>query len=152
METKFLIEVPASHFEIILFPAELTDKVLPLVRDFVTSALEYAHRETDIDSLWKQMILQRVQLWVVYDKKTKKAIGAATTLLQHYDLCYGLRIVTLAGNDFSLWKEPMLDRLSQFAKLHGATRIEASGRRGWARVLQPMGFEPAYVTFIKELE
>lgn len=140
-----------SNFEIIWWPIDSVQKILPLVSSYIEDALEYARRETNLPSLTKQMTLKKIQLWVVYDKESNKAVGAATTLLQHYDLCYALRIITLAGDSFSAWKEPMLDRLTSFAREHGATRIEASGRRGWARVLQPLGFEQAYVTFIKEI-
>lgn len=151
-EPAQVAESSSLSFEIILLTGDLAVKVLPLMQEYIIAALEYAHRETNVEALAKRMLNNEIQLWAVYDKGQKCAIGAATTILQRYDQCHALRIITLSGKQFSAWKQPLLNRLEQFAAEHGATRVEASGRRGWAKVLQPLGFEPAYVTYVKELE
>jgi hypothetical protein len=141
----------SSNFEIIALNAEFGGKLLPLVRGFVEDALSYAHREIDFEGVTGHVRRGSMQLWVAYNKQDRTAVGAAVTMLYSYDLCHSLRILALAGKEFQHWKVPMLIRLESFARAQDATRIEASGRKGWARVLKPLGFEPAYVTFIKEL-
>lgn len=141
----------STSFEIILLPPEPAIRILPLLKPHIESALEYAHREIDLESLQANVKRGSIQLWAVCNKLDRKAVGAATTMLVNYDLCKSVRIVTLSGKYFHLWKEPLLRRIEKFARKHNADRVEASGRKGWAKVLGKMGFEQAYVTFIKEL-
>lgn len=151
LEQVVPVESLSLNFEIIRLGSEHAWKVAPLAQEHIALALEYAYRETDYFALRSHMKKGDVQLWVVWDKDNRKVLGSATTMLVKYDLCHSVRIVTLAGDHFSSWKVQMLERIASFAQEQGATRIEATGRRGWARVLQPLGFETAYVTYIKEL-
>lgn len=55
-----------------------------------------------------------------------------------------------AGIDMDSWLEfyPLVE---EWAKEHGATKIQVHGRAGWARVLDKFGFQPKYVTLEKEV-
>jgi len=75
----------------------------------------------------------------------------AVTEIIDYPLVSALRIVLLAGQDMAVWQRDLLETLESFATLHGATRLEAYGRKGFIRALKPLGFELAYYAVMKEI-
>lgn len=53
-----------------------------------------------------------------------------------------LHIVALGGRFEPGWRCELFDWLNKIAKFIGARFITLGGRKGWERVLKPMGFKP----------
>lgn len=61
--------------------------------------------------------------------------------------------VWLMGGDIKELLGPVLERITTYARLHGATRLYggAYDRPGWRKALGRVGFEPQWTVFTKEL-
>jgi hypothetical protein len=56
------------------------------------------------------------------------------------------------GVELKHWKAPMLALLQQFARDTNCDGIEATARRGWAKIFQADGFQSNWVTFELPIE
>lgn len=90
-----------------------------------------------------------MQVWTIAPRRCLMAV--AVTEIVDYPLVSALRIVLLAGHGMDAWQQDLLERLESFAVLHGASRLEAYGRKGFIRALKPLGFELAYYAVMKEI-
>lgn len=75
--------------------------------------------------------------------------GIVATELVRYPQRMALRYWLAAGR-----LDDLLDlapRLEDWARGHGATRVEAVGRRGWTKYTGALGYQPAGVLFTKEI-
>lgn len=65
----------------------------------------------------------------------------------------GRRLVVclLAGDDMFKWGGEIEETLNSLAKAHNCTKIAVEGRRGWEKVMKPMGFRFEAVTLVKDL-
>lgn len=58
----------------------------------------------------------------------------------------------LAGGDLKELVDDMLPCVEAWAAANGCGKIIISGRRGWAKVLKPLGYETVWVAQAKSLE
>ena len=75
--------------------------------------------------------------------------STAITQIVDYKTYRSLNI-WLAGGDLDEILD-MLPDAEEFAKDHGCSLIEITGRRGWKRALRPFGFKEEAVVLTKEL-
>jgi hypothetical protein len=92
-------------------------------------------------------------LWVLY-KGDDDMMVVLTTSIQNYPDRKMLNI-PFCGSDGSesYWhdnRSMIISRLKDWASQHGCSGIELSGRKGWEKVLSPLGFEKSYI--VLELE
>lgn len=74
------------------------------------------------------------QLWAVLDGS--KPIGAALTQV-HGERCL---IWQIAGHSMSEWQSMFVRTVAAWARSVGCKALYGAGRKGWARVVEPMGF------------
>lgn len=74
------------------------------------------------------------QLWAVLDGD--RPIGAAVTQLK------GERVLLwqIAGHRMSEWSQLFVRTVAAWAKSVGCVALYGAGRKGWKRVVEPMGF------------
>lgn len=70
--------------------------------------------------------------------------GAATCEVVQYVRKKCIRVVTLGGGDFKLWKKPLNEELVKWAGNIGATGIECYVRKGMVPHLEELGYEQTY--------
>ena len=136
---------------LIQFKPEEIDKVWPLVKDKVQSALERNHKgKTLMDNQHvKEMCKQGVkQLWVTVDKEDNFK-GVCISEIARYPN-YNVGVVNIAtGNDLPQW----IDKINVFEKWAfencGCKKIEVYGRPGWKKMLEPLGFQFNHVQMDK---
>lgn len=65
-------------------------------------------------------------------------LAAATAWLSTDGYC---EVKLVGGRDYRRWLSELNDRIGSDARVAGATRMIAIGRRGWARSLELLGWE-----------
>ena len=76
----------------------------------------------------------KAQLWAVLDDS--KPIAAALTQV------HGDRVLVwqIAGHRLSEWAEIFVRCVTDWARSLGCTALYGAGRKGWSKVVEPMGF------------
>lgn len=76
----------------------------------------------------------------------------AAMVTQFVDYPHGRAgVVWLCGGDMAEVLNEMQPVMEAWAKAHGCCRVMIEGRRGWIPALRPHGYEPMFVTMIKDL-
>lgn len=128
----------------------LASEALAKTTWFIQQGLDQSKGEEDLDSILRYVVEGTAQLWIVYNGSF--VVGAYTTQVIDYPNLSTVRIITLAGDEFSQWIDLAYKELVQFAKSQNAKRLDLVGRKGWVKVLDRFGFKEAYTVVVKELE
>lgn len=110
---------------------------------FIEKALARSPGDYTPEDVFGQIRIRFAQLW-----PGKKS--AAVTRLHDYDGKKVLRI-WLAAGDMSELVNQMLPASEEWALSQGLDAIEVEGRKGWTRVLAPLGFKEVDGVLTKEL-
>ena len=99
------------------------------------------------DSVRSELESGRQVLWILY-RGDDDMLVAITTSMTDYP---GKKMMTIqfcgASGDKPYWlsgRDLVISSLRDFAKERGCSGIEISGRRGWEKVLSPLGFDKTY--------
>ena len=108
-------------------------------------AAKYTYGRYTSDDIYDSLKEYDHQLWVAFDSGTIK--GAVVTNIITYPRRKILCMSFCGGIELKDWKDPMLELLKRFAKDSGCDGIEATARRGWAKVFENDGYKGHWVTF-----
>lgn len=89
------------------------------------------------------------QLWLVL--LGGQLAAAATTEVTLYPRGRVLTVVTLGGTGLEAWWLQLESALTHYAMGAGCQAIECRGRKGWGRILSPLGWNERSVCYAKEL-
>ena len=120
-------------------------------RPWIEAALPYCYGTHSIEDVERQIAEGRLQFW-------PGERCAVVTEIVEYPRLRALNIFLVGGDPRS---EPgaSLDELLEkmepaviaWAKALGCTRVAQTGRRGWSRVLKPLGYETTLSVMLKEI-
>lgn len=108
---------------------------------YVAKALEHANGEVGVEDIHDALLAEQMFLFVA---QRPRIIGAATCEVVQYVRKIAIRVITLGGEDFSDWGEPLLRELNNWAGRIGASGIEAYVRKGFVPQLTELGFSEIY--------
>jgi len=126
-------------------------RVWRLARPFVKRALRYADGQMAPDHVLAELLADRAQLWFVWDRKERKLLGVATTQVVKFPLKQILRVITVAGTDGRRWGRKLDEALTAYARGLGIRKLDAIGRRGLERRLEPLGWKAEAIIVGKEI-
>ena len=118
--------------ELIQFKSNEIEKIWPLVKKHVQSALDRNQNFRNHFDVKENCINGLEQLWVIVDNK---------------DDVHGVCITT--GHDLPLWVDKIKDFEDWAFKNCGCKKIEIYGRPGWSRMLKPLGYNFTHVQMDK---
>jgi len=122
------------------------------VEGYLKKGTDYSYGRFDVPSLKAEIENGFQQLWVAFVGEND-IFCAFTTQVIVYPLKKNLSIVFLGSDEWSSKhrKERVMDACIKHAKDVGCRGVEITGRRGWERMLRPMGFKPSYIVVEKEV-
>tara|TARA_R110002072_G_scaffold59447_3_gene151311 strand:- start:77 stop:499 length:423 start_codon:yes stop_codon:yes gene_type:complete len=88
-------------------------------------------------------------LWIVLDEKI---VAAAVTGFTDYPRKRMLTCHFLGGSRMDEWVEDMDVIFEKWARDHGASGIELTGRKGWGRALDKLGWKQSFFVTEKNYE
>ena len=97
--------------------------------------------------MWAEDAIENVlnksmQLWVVLVSGQLKAV--CVTQIDQYKRGKVLSAPIIGGEDMDKWVEALDDTLTRYAKEQGCVLLSGGGRKGWERVLKPLGWVADY--------
>lgn len=137
---------------IIRVPPDYLDGLWPVVSLRIEVALRHAQGELNVADVLELAKKGEAQVWTINGKDSKQLYGVAVTQVVNYPQMRAVRIVTLGGHSLDKWARNLNDAIEDFAREHGARRLEAFGRKGLVKMLEELAFRPAYVALVKEVE
>lgn len=131
--------------EVSMVPIQYLDTCWDKVAPFMERAAKYTYGRYTVDDIRDTITDYDHVLWVAF--KEGKIVGAVVTNTVAYPKRKALNMAFCGGENLKEWKSPMLFLLQRYARDTGCDCIEATARRGWAKVFQNDGFKGHWVTF-----
>jgi hypothetical protein len=136
--------------QVSMVPKELIHTCWESVGPFLDRAARYTYGRYTVDDIHAAIVDYDHDLWVAFEGGEIK--GAVVTNFMNYPKRKVLSMTFCGGVELSKWKDPMLDLLRRYAKDMGCDGIEATARRGWAKIFQNDGHKSLWATFELPLE
>jgi hypothetical protein len=130
-------------------PKHLLGVVWPKVESYLAAAVKTADGKCTVDDVRAGIESDVYLLWVVVDGED--IIAAVTTRVIEYPKRNGMAVDWLGGRRMKEWIGMVNDTVSQHARNHGCSHLEAYGRPAWSRFLHPHGWKEEYVAFRLEV-
>jgi hypothetical protein len=131
--------------QVSMVPPQYVDTCWKEIEPYMEKAAEYTYGRYTSDDIYDSLKEYDHQLWVAFDGGKIK--GAVVTNIITYPKRKILCMSFCGGVELKDWKGPMLELLKKFAKDVGCDGIEATARRGWAKVFENDGYKGHWVTF-----
>lgn len=93
----------------------------------------------DLKELFVNVLSGTYDLWVVSAGEELKLVGFCTW--ERHSHCSNYHVLWVGGQGLALLKMAV-PLVEQYACMNGASELLFGGRRGWGRVLRPLGFVP----------
>ena len=129
----------------------LVEKLWPKVSNFIKRATVRSNSDYDETYIYEQLKKQNALMWVCWDSKSQRLIGAGTT-----EICSILEtgrilvITSYGGNVPENW-QAFLKRLEDFAREEGCDRVRCYGRQGWEKLLRDQGYKQPWIVLEKRV-
>ena len=108
---------------------------------------EHTEGELEPDDYIEPLTHGDMQLWIATENK--EIIAALITQIIPYPQKRILRLISLAGDNFSRFKS-CLDMVESFAISNHCTALEMWGRKGWKRLLPD--WKDSYIVYTKDIK
>lgn len=131
--------------QVSMVPRELVDSCWEQVKPYMEKAAKYTYGRYTCDDIYDSVKEHDYQLWVAFEEGKIK--GAVVTNVIIYPKRKLLCMAFCGGIELVKWKDPMLAILQKFAANIGCDGIEATARKGWAKVFKNDGYKQHWVTF-----
>jgi hypothetical protein len=108
-------------------------------------AAAYTYGRFTVDDIYDSVTEHDYHLWVAFEEQ--KILGAVVTQFMVYPKRRTLSMTFCGGEQLVRWKDPMLALLQRFAADMNCDGIEATARKGWAKIFKTDGYKERWVTF-----
>jgi hypothetical protein len=113
---------------------DLVPFLWPALEPLFAKVTKETHGCYEPDDVRDEILRGEQTLWVAYDPERNAIDAAMTTVLQAYPRRTSCRVLYVSGTRMKTWIGEFVKTIEQYARFHGATLLEGSFRRGWARV------------------
>jgi len=107
--------------------------------------------DATVESVIKDVIVGKSRLWLVRDEGARTVAIVLVTITNVDATGWRRATITGYGGTRGIEALPMIAEIEQWAREHGADEIEIFGRKGWRRLLGPLGYAEAAVILRKGL-
>tara|TARA_R110000868_G_C10637928_1_gene743848 strand:- start:88 stop:519 length:432 start_codon:yes stop_codon:yes gene_type:complete len=136
--------------QVSMVPKQYVPTCWPMIEPFLEKAAKYTYGRYTVDDIYDSIVDYDYELWVAFEDNEIK--GAVVTNSVTYPKRKLLCMSFCGGVGLKDWKDPMLAILQRYARDTGCDGIEATARRGWAKVFQLDGYKSNWVTFELPIE
>lgn len=117
-------------------PMPFLGSIWPDVSSWIIGIVERSEGRWTVETIARQVLEGKWQLWVVWDGEAVKAVIATELYTEDTGLKLA-RVVFTSGKDAAAWSH-LIAELEEWARDEGAAKFEMMARKGWAKHL------PAY--------
>ena len=138
------IEMEESlEHEISLVPFDKVPLIWKKVEKYLKKSAGRSGGRTTIEDIYYELINNKTNLWIIFEKESDQIIGVLITLFNTYPT--GKKMLNLehtAGINMQNWIEKGIDVITKFAKDTGCEGLEGIGRHGqWNWVKNKKGWK-----------
>jgi hypothetical protein len=138
------IEMEESlEHEISLVPFDKVPLIWEKVEKYLKKSAGRSGGRTTIEDIYYELINNKTNLWIIFEKESDQIIGVLITLFNTYPT--GKKMLNLehtAGINMQNWIEKGIDVITKFAKDTGCEGLEGIGRHGfWNWVKNKKGWK-----------
>ena len=139
---KLQIQESLEH-EISLVPFDKVPLVWKKVEKYLKKSAGRSGGRTRIEDIYYELINNKTNLWIIFEKESDEIIGVQITLFNTYPT--GKKMLNLehtAGINMQDWVEKGIDVITKFAKETECDGLEGIGRHGqWKWVKNKKGWK-----------
>lgn len=134
-----LPRIDNNKYTLELLVPEQTNGLWAQIEPFISVALVHADGQQSAEQLRQRLNKGDYQAWIVRDPKEIAAI--CTSCVVEYRNHKVLSIVTLGGRGIQEWGPLLNESMGNFARMMHLQKLEAIGRKGLTKLLEPLGFK-----------
>jgi len=139
-----------SNLIVTMVPTQFIWNVWSEVEPILETAVENSFGRYETNDIYREILEQIQQLWIVQDKNLDKIIATITTTITQYPRKKYLSGIFAAGERADEWIEEMMRILDIFGKENSCDGFEIIGRAGWERKLKHLGMTKLFTTLQKD--
>ena len=137
--------------EQVLIPTNKVEQVWSFAVKDVADALARSNGYARAEHIKKEILDNKMQLWILWDSETKEYYGVCVTEIIQRPLQRCLNIKIMTGRHRDKWQH-LIKHIEDFAWQNKCDLLELVARTGWKRVLKPFGYKESHVLLEKKKE
>ena len=137
--------------EQVLIPTDKVKQVWSIVVKDIADALARSNAYARAEHIKKDILDNKMQLWILWDSETKEYYGVCVTEIIQRPLQRCLNIKIMKGRHRDKWQH-LIKHVEEFAWKNNCDLLELVARPGWKQVLKQYGYKESHVLLEKKKE
>ncbi len=137
--------------EQVLIPTDKVKQVWSIVVKDIADALARSNAYARAEHIKKDILDNKMQLWILWDSETKEYYGVCVTEIIQRPLQRCLNIKIMKGRHRDKWQH-LIKHVEEFAWHNNCDLLELVARPGWKKILKQYGYKESHVLLEKKKE
>ena len=137
--------------ELVRIPTENVNDAWGMVLQNIADALARSNGYARAEHIKKEILDNKMQLWILWDSETKEYYGVCVTEIIQRPLQRCLNIKIMTGRHRDKWQH-LIKHVEEFAWKNNCDLLELVARPGWKKVLKQYGYKESHVLLEKKKE
>ena len=137
--------------EQVLIPTNKVEQVWSFAVKDIADALARSNGYARAEHIKKEILDNKMQLWILWDSETKEYYGVCVTEIIQRPLQRCLNIKIMTGRHREKWQH-LIKHVEEFAWQNNCDLLELVARPGWKKILKPFGYKESHVLLEKKKE
>ena len=137
--------------EQVFIPTNKVEQVWSFAVKDVADALARSNGYARAEHIKKEILDNKMQLWILWDSETKEYYGVCVTEIIQRPLQRCLNIKIMTGRHRDKWQH-LIKHVEEFAWKNNCDLLELVARPGWKKVLKQYGYKESHVLLEKKKE
>ena len=137
--------------EQVLIPTNKVEQVWSFAVKDVADALARSNGYARAEHIKKEILDNKMQLWILWDSETKEYYGVCVTEIIQRPLQRCLNIKIMTGRHRDKWQH-LIKHVEEFAWKNNCDLLELVARPGWKKVLKQYRYKESHVLLEKKKE
>ena len=137
--------------EQVLIPTNKVEQVWSFAVKDVADALARSNGYARAEHIKKEILDNKMQLWILWDSETKEYYGVCVTEIIQRPLQRCLNIKIMKGRHRDKWQH-LIKHVEEFAWHNNCDLLELVARPGWKKILKQYGYKESHVLLEKKKE
>ena len=132
-------------FKVVFIPKAKVKEIFWLIKEDLNNILVKAENGYDVNDVYKELINDYMQLWLVWDseKRLKKGF-VISEIIERPQFKIG-SVFVMTGTERKRWQYIAMQNLMDWARQNGCYKAICYSRKGWAKVFKAHGFKDTHL-------
>lgn len=125
-------------------------RIWPAAEEYLIHAVDDMDKENFLRMIKAKVFAGMNTLWVLEDENEEPIAYAITVIFTPDGISKSIQIYMATGRDLEIFTS-QLDQFTVWCIKHEIDFIEVVGRKGWEKILKPLGFSHNYTSLLKRI-